>query len=184
MEHEELLPLLHKIAKSDRLAFEELYKITSSQIYSVALRMLRKKELAEEATQEAYVRIWYNAGQYTQGKGTVLTWMVSIVRYRALDILRYHKVRKEEPLLDNEQEFFTDDATTEDASDSTVEQGTINKLDMCMNELEISQRQAIQLAFFNGYSHSEVVSHLDTPLGTIKSWIRRGLASLERCLGL
>lgn len=179
MEHEELLPLLHQVVKNDRQAFESLYKKTSGQMYAVALKMLRRKELAEEATQEAFVRIWYNANQYTQGKGTVLTWMISIVRYRALDMLRYQNVRKEEPLFDEE---FTQTNTqiSEDA------QGTLSerKLDNCMNELELSQRQAIQLAFFNGYSHSEVVEHLDKPLGTIKSWIRRGLSALERCLGL
>jgi RNA polymerase sigma-70 factor (ECF subfamily) len=176
MEHEELLPLLHKIAKSDKQAFESLYSITSGQIYAVALRMLRKKELAEEATQEAFVRIWYNANQYTQGKGTVLTWMISIVRYRALDMLRYQKVRKEEPLSDDDSMHIATDSNDEALSDG--------KLDTCMDQLENSQRQAIQLAFFNGYSHSEVVEHLDTPLGTIKSWIRRGLKALERCLGL
>ncbi|GBL04960.1 RNA polymerase sigma factor [Glaciecola sp. KUL10] len=176
MEHEELLPLLLKVARDDRTAFEEIYKKTSGQVYAVALRMLAKPELAEEATQEAFVRIWYNASQYTEGKGTVLTWIISIVRYRALDIIRYRKVRKEEV-----EAVETIDATEQNKTEQGVGADS-DKLNHCMNELENQQRQAIHLAYFNGCSHTEVVAHMDKPLGTVKSWIRRGLQALERCL--
>lgn len=174
MEHEQLLILLGATAQGDKQAFSELYQATSKQLYAVSLKMLTRQELAEEALQEAYVRIWHNASEYRVGKGTVLTWMVSIVRYRALDILRYHKVRKEEDLSDND----TLDPT-QPAQMSGAEQILLEK---CMQELDQQQRQAIHLAYFNGLSHHEVVKHLNTPLGTIKSWIRRGLSSLQRCL--
>ncbi|OKY26425.1 MULTISPECIES: sigma-70 family RNA polymerase sigma factor [Thalassotalea] len=179
MEHEELLPLLLKVARNDRSAFEAIYNKTSGQMYAVALKMLAKPELAEEATQEAFVRIWYNASQYTEGKGTVLTWIISIVRYRALDILRYRKVRKEEGVDDLEgmASYHSDEAEPE----TDIESGKLNR---CMGELDSLQRQAIHLAYFNGCSHGEVVTHMEKPLGTIKSWIRRGLQALERCLSL
>ena len=80
MEHETLFPLLCKTADGDKKAFAELYKITSPQLYAVALRLLKRPELADEATQDAYIKIWHNAGNYQRGKGTVLTWMVSIAR--------------------------------------------------------------------------------------------------------
>jgi len=176
MEHEQLLPLLRKTAKQDSYAFEELYQITSGQMYAVALKMLQHKESAEEAMQEAFVSIWYKADQYQEGSGTVLTWMLSIVRYRALDMLRHKKVRKEEQL---------DETTPEPALVlSTQSLAMSPKLQGCMQQLDNNQRQAIHLAYFNGMSHSEVVSYLESPLGTIKSWIKRGLASLQRCLTL
>jgi RNA polymerase sigma-70 factor (ECF subfamily) len=176
MEHEELLLLLKKVAIGNQSAFNQLYSNTSGQLFAVALRMLRNRDSAEEAMQEAYVSIWYKADYYKEGQGTVLTWMVSIIRYRALDILRSKKVRKEEVL--------SHEVISEFDSTDSVTSGYDIKIEGCMNELEQQQRQAIHLAYFNGLSHSEVTKHLDLPLGTIKSWIRRGLTSLQRCLGL
>ncbi|WP_189407853.1 sigma-70 family RNA polymerase sigma factor [Alteromonas halophila] len=176
MEHETLFPLLCNTASGDKNAFAKLYQITSPQLYAVALKMLKKPDLADEATQDAFVKIWHNAGHYQRAKGTVLTWMVSIVRYRALDLMRYHKVRNE---VDLEAEAIPD--KPDNAQRFSAEQ---QKLEECMDELDQSQRQAIQLAYVNGLSHQEVVHHLSSPLGTIKSWIRRGLQSLKRCLSL
>jgi RNA polymerase sigma factor (sigma-70 family) len=174
MEHEQHLALLGASAQGDKQAFSQLYQATSKQLYAVCLKMLSRKELAEEALQEAYVRIWHNASEYRVGKGSVLTWMVSIVRYRALDILRYHKVRKDNELVENDNLNFD---TSEKVSDAEQ-----LLLDKCLQQLDLQQRQAIYLAYFNGCSHQEVVKHLNNPLGTIKSWIRRGLMSLQSCL--
>ncbi|MBU3017613.1 sigma-70 family RNA polymerase sigma factor [Paraglaciecola agarilytica] len=176
MEQDPMLSLLSATAQGDKKAFAELYQASSKQLYAVSLKMLKRKELAEEALQEAYVRIWHNASQYRAGKGTVLTWMISIARYRALDILRYHSVRKEEGLSDNQVAV-----TSSNEPMTETQQGLLEK---CMGALDVQQRQAIHLAYFNGMSHHEVTAHLDLPLGTIKSWIRRGLQSLQRCLKL
>jgi RNA polymerase sigma factor (sigma-70 family) len=176
MEHEELFLLLKRVAARNEQAFNELYRRTSGQLFAIALKMLKNRDSAEEALQEAYVSIWYKADYYKEGQGTVLTWMVSIIRYRALDILRSKKVRKEEDLSDDIMDELDATDTTESVYDI--------KIEGCMNELEQQQRQAIHLAYFNGLSHSEVVDHLGLPLGTIKSWIRRGLTSLQRCLGV
>lgn len=176
MEHEELLLLLKKVAIGNQQAFTELYNITSGQLFAVALKMLKNRDSAEEALQEAYVSIWYKADYYKEGQGTVLTWMVSIIRYRALDMLRSKKVRKEDEL--------SDEIVSEIESPEVDTPAYDAKIEGCMNELEQQQRQAIHLAYFNGLSHSEVMAHLNLPLGTIKSWIRRGLTSLQRCLGL
>ena len=177
MEHETLFPLLCETANGDKQAFARLYQLTSAQIYAVTLKMLKRPELADEATQEAFVKIWHNASAYQTGKGTVLTWMVSIARYRALDLIRYHNIRHEVGLdEDMEIPVSPDNATLMPAEKA--------KLDACLDELEPSQRQAIHLAYINGLSHQEVVTHMSSPLGTIKSWIRRGLQSLQRCLSL
>jgi RNA polymerase sigma-70 factor (ECF subfamily) len=155
--------------------------------------MLRSKEQAEEALQEAYIKIWYKADYYQEGQGTVLTWMVSIVRYRALDMLRHSKVRGEqsyENLAEHSDDLEVVDTLDEQpplsSANSAAEKGTIKpqKIETCMNELSHQQRQAIHLAYHNGLSHSEVTKHLDSPLGTIKSAIKRGLEALQRCLSL
>lgn len=176
MKHEQHLALIGAIAQGDKKAFSQLYQATSKQLYAISLKMLSRKELAEEALQEAYVRIWHNASEYRLGKGTVLTWMVSIVRYRALDILRYHKIRKEDDLVEV-------DSLELESLDSISDSEQL-LLDECLQQLDLQQRQAIYLAYFNGCSHKEVVKHLNNPLGTIKSWIRRGLMSLQSCLTL
>ncbi len=108
-----LLVLLSATAQGDKQAFTNLYNTTSGQLFAVSLKMLGRRALAEEVLQEAYVKIWHNAAEYQHGKGAVLTWMISIVRYRALDMLRYQKVRKEDQLPEEfdvpEPEIHTDD---------------------------------------------------------------------------
>lgn len=177
MEQETLFPLLCETAEGKKASFARLYKITSGQVYAVVLKMLQNRALAEEATQDAYIKIWHNAGSYQRSKGTVLTWMISIARYRALDLIRHHKVRKETSLEDDDQHIGSTTAMALPTSEN-------QKLEQCMDELDHQQRQAIHLAYFGGLSHQEVVAHLSSPLGTIKSWIRRGLQSLQRCLSI
>lgn len=176
MEHEQHLALLAKTATGDQQAFQSLYEATSSQLYAVTLKILRKKEWAEDVVQDAYVKIWHNADQYQAGKGTVLTWMISIARYRALDLIRYYKIRNE---------YELDDSTLIE-DDLPVERDEQEKkqLDICMEQLQSQQKQAIHLAFFKGFSHQEVTEHLGAPLGSTKSMIRRGMQLLKRCLGI
>ncbi|MDO6705586.1 sigma-70 family RNA polymerase sigma factor [Photobacterium sp. 1_MG-2023] len=175
MEKDVHLKLISATALGDRKAFAALYQQTSGKLLAICINMLGNRALAEEAIQDAYVKIWHNAAEYQRHKGTVLTWMISIARYRALDILRYQKVRKEEPML-NEAEGNAIDLET------LADTGSVHQLNRCIGELPQEQQQAIHLAYFNGYSHQEAVHYLDKPLGTIKSWIRRGLQQLQRCL--
>lgn len=178
MNKDSLLELLSAAALGDKQAFASLYNATSSQLFAVSLKMLGRRELAEEALQEAYVKIWQNAAEYQHGKGAVLTWMISIVRYRALDMLRYQKVRKEDQISEEYEP---------PAPDLQIDNGpevNKSKLDNCLGELGTQQKQAIHLAYYNGLSHHEVVGYLDIPLGSVKSLIRRGLQKLHRCLAL
>lgn len=176
MEHEEHLKLLRATAAGQQQAFKQLYEATSSQLYAVSFKMLKHKELAEEAVQEAYVRIWHNASEYQLGKGTVLTWMISIVRYRVIDLIRYHKVRHELGLQEQDTEI---EHLAIDSNDAVPK-----KLDECIDELDSEQKQALHFAYFNGLSHQEVSASMNSPLGSVKSWIRRGLQSLQRCLAI
>lgn len=173
----DFLHLLSATAQGDRHAFANLYRQTAGQLYAISLQMLRRRDLAEEAVQEAYVRIWHNAGDYQQEKGTVLTWMISIVRYRALDMLRAAKSRREtgDELLEEAEDDHTPERELYEQRDRV-------RIDRCMDRLEDAQRSAIELAYFRGLTHMEVCEQMETPLGTIKTWIRRGLERLKRCL--
>lgn len=179
METDELLPLLSATAQGNKQAFAKLYNATSAKLFAISLKMLSNRAHAEEALQDAFVKIWHNASDYQVTKGTVISWMISIVRYRSLDSLRYHKVRKEQSLAD-------DSAISDDLTDSplAIDYEDKSKLVDCIEQLDEQQKQAIHLAYYKGLTHSELVDHIDTPLGTVKSWIRRGLQQLQRCLTL
>ncbi|MGO2011324.1 sigma-70 family RNA polymerase sigma factor [Pseudoalteromonas sp.] len=179
MDTDELLPLLSATAQGDKRAFAKLYETTSGKLFAISLKMLTNRAHAEEALQDAFVKIWHNASEYQVNKGTVISWMISIVRYRSLDSLRYHKVRKEQS-LDDDDHAYSD--THESPLDIDYEDKS--KLVDCIEQLDEQQKQAIHLAYYKGLTHNELVDHIETPLGTVKSWIRRGLQQLQRCLAL
>lgn len=170
------LAILRRVAKKDSTSFEQLYSATSGILFSVAMKMLQNKDLAEEVLQETYVQIWHSASEYQTGRGKVLTWMVSILRYRVLDLIRYNKVRKSEADATPSEDIALED------DNEFLQLNEKELLSRCLGELEGEQHQAIFLAYFKGMSHGEVTTHMDKPLGTIKAWIRRGLQSLQRCL--
>jgi len=178
MDTDDLLPLLSATAQGDKRAFSKLYEATSGKLFAISLKMLTNRAHAEEALQDAFVKIWHNASEYQVSKGTVISWMISIVRYRSLDALRYHKVRKEQSLTDEHEHLDTSETPLD------VNYEDKSRLVDCIEQLDEQQKQAIHLAYYKGLTHNELVDHIETPLGTVKSWIRRGLQQLQRCLAL
>ena len=173
---EELVQLLAKTARGETKAFDTLYQRTSAQLFGLCIFMLKDKSLAEEVLQEAYLKIWNNAKEYHSERGQVITWMSSITRYCAIDALR--KLNRQP-------------VTTENASLDILEQEPALEMDIwgeqqlllgCLDELSAQQRKSISMAFLEGFTHPELASALEAPLGSVKSWIRRGLLSLRRCL--
>jgi RNA polymerase sigma-70 factor (ECF subfamily) len=166
-------------ARRDRTAFGRLYEATSAKLYGVALRILRREDWAEEVLQECYVSIWTHAPEYRAGLAAPMTWMTSIVRNRCLDWLRKPRleVADEDGALAESAESDNPGplAQLERAKDAQA-------LARCLKGLEARQRQAIALAFYDGLSHAELASHLREPLGTVKTWVRRGLLRLKACL--
>ena len=175
--------MLSRIALGDQKAFAEFYGVTSSHLYGVAVRILRDPPSAEETLQEAYVNVWHHAGSYETAKSQPLTWLTTIVRNRCLDQLR----RRE---LDTVTLTSDDD----DAPAYDIPSDTKTPLEMllsgadaqavrdCVDTLDSGPKQAIALAFYQGLSHSELADHLQEPLGTVKSWVRRALEKLKNCL--
>ena len=174
MENDNLLSLLYDTSQGDKHAFSTLYQQTSGKLFAISLNMLSNRAHAEEVLQDAFIKIWHNASEYNASKGTVISWMISIVRYRSLDALRYNKVRKEQTMGDDDFDIQSVDVNYDENT----------KLVNCIEQLEPQQKQAIHLAYYKGLSHSELVDHIESPLGTVKSWIRRGLTQLQRWLTL
>jgi RNA polymerase sigma-70 factor, ECF subfamily len=175
-----LMELLARTALADQHAFAELYRLTSAHLYAVALRILRESAAADEVLQESFISIWNHAGSYVAAKSQPFTWLTSIVRNRCLDQLRRREL--DTVTIDDEDQGMTlrDDGPTPlemlvSGADSRAVKG-------CVEALEAGQKQALALAFYRGLSHSELAAHLDVPLGTVKSWVRRGLERLKSCL--
>jgi RNA polymerase sigma-70 factor (ECF subfamily) len=156
------------------VAFRTLYDKTSPILFARLLRMLRRRAVAEEALQDVYVRIWQRAAQYEMGRGRALAWMVTIARYCAIDLMRRERVM-----------LVSDDSLAETADESAAEAGGLekpNNFDHCIEQLNDNTRKCLTLAFVEGRSHDEIARLTVNPLGSVKSWIRRGLLALKECL--
>lgn len=177
----QLEQLIARCAAGDSPALELLYQNTSAQLFGVLKRILLRADLAEEALQDVYVSIWRNAKDYRASKGAVFTWMTSIARYRAIDIKRSR--RREVSFADPAEYVAQDLDVTADLANVAGLEADVTRLKACLEQLGLMQRNAVCLAYMNGLSHDEVATKLGSPLGTIKSWVRRGLESLKECLG-
>jgi RNA polymerase sigma-70 factor (ECF subfamily) len=174
------MELLARTALADQAAFEQLYRMTSPHLYAVALRILRESAAAEEVLQESFVNVWHHAGSYVAARSQPLTWLTSIVRNRCLDRLRKHDV--DTVSIDDEDHAMTIADRSPLPLDLLLSGAEAGAVRRCVEALDAGQKQAIALAFYQGLSHSELARHLEQPLGTVKSWIRRGLERLKVCL--
>lgn len=171
------VPLIVRVARGDRQAFEKLYGDSSPRLYAICLKMLGNVDEAQDVLQEVFVKIWHHADEYHAGRGTPQTWMMSIARYACLDSLRARfRQRGVEELRGD---MASDAPDPQQAALQIVDR---RLLDQCLDELDGRHRASIQMAYFHGFSHFELASRLDVPLGTAKSWVRRGVAFLRRCL--
>lgn len=171
--------LLAATGRRDQRAFARLYELSSARLFGVALKLLRRRDWAEEVLQEAFVSVWQHAGEYNDSLAAPLTWMTAIVRNRCLDWLRRPK---HETTSDDETLFesIPDDALG--PLERLVQSSVSKSIFSCLQRLAARERQTIALAFLHGLTHSELAEHLKEPLGTVKTYVRRGLAQLKDCL--
>ena len=183
----ELRNLLQDVAAGDTKSFRQLYDATSAQLYAVALKMLNGPVAADDVLQDAFVQIWHRAGDYHANRGSVRTWMSSIVRYRAIDVLRKQRTDRS---FDETRTGVSDDpleqlAVAADSGSplgSAIADDDSQFLARCLSRLSAAQRQCVSLAFFRGMTHAELADSQSLPLGTIKSRLRRSLKRLKECL--
>jgi RNA polymerase sigma-70 factor (ECF subfamily) len=168
--------LLQRCAIGDPKAFRALYEQQASHLYGLALRMTREPSLAADALHDTFFQVWKQAARFDPSRGTAEAWLIGLVRFRAIDILR--RRRREEPGYEPPE--------SADDTPNALEQLSTSRetvaLYRCLATLEDAQQRIIRLAFVEGLSHAELATHLATPLGTVKSWIRRALLNLKRCL--
>jgi RNA polymerase sigma factor (sigma-70 family) len=184
----ELAQLLARAGLGDRAAFGRLYERSSGHLFAVVLRIQRDRALAEDLLQDIYVSVWKAAGTFDAARSQPLTWLTHIARHRAIDSLR--RARTQPQLLSSSRPDDDDQPDPADklASDAPGPLDLLGRasdardLSHCMQHLSAPQRQSVALAFFDGLSHAEVAAQLQEPLGTVKSWVRRALATLKNCL--
>ncbi len=173
---EPITSLLARCTVGDAAAFRTLYDLQSSRLYGIALRVTRQPSLAADAVHDALLQVWRSASRFDAARGVPEVWLASLVRYRAIDLMR----RQTREMTGQEMEETADEAAG--PLDRLLAERDGAALHRCLMRLEATQQRAITLAFIEGLSHSELAARLAAPLGTVKSWIRRGLLALKECL--
>ncbi|MEX0590282.1 MAG: sigma-70 family RNA polymerase sigma factor [Xanthobacteraceae bacterium] len=174
-----LRDFIEAVAEGDRSALEHLYKATSDKLYGVVLRVLRKPELAEEALAEAYLRVWREAGHYAPVLLDPTSWLVMHARRAALDIARKRAELGHEEMADVSEQT----AETEGEDSERVVSDELKQLLGCMARLSADPRLMLLLAYYDGWSHTELAIEFDAPPGTIRTWMLRGLEQIRECTG-
>ncbi len=174
----QLSALISQAADGDRQAFQDIYNLTSAKLFGVCLRILNDRQAAEDALQDVYVKVWRNAGRFNAQRASPITWLATIARNTAIDRKRSGGSRV----------MVSEDAIRNMAGDEQSALERLEKkegadiLNKCLDSLEARQRNVIRTAFFEGHSYNELAQQLGTPLGTVKSWVRRGLKRLKDCM--
>lgn len=178
----DLEALLARIALGDQQAFRQLYQATSAHLLGVAYGVMLHRERAEEVLQEAYLNVWHAAGSFQGQRATPMTWLINIVRHKAIDRQRVGAgLRKAQVALDDEAQQLADDSEREPQQLAHTAFVRAH-IDRCMDGLAPGQRQALALAYFRGLVHAEIAETMGAPLGTVKAWVRRGSDRLRDCL--
>lgn len=174
----QLAEALVRTGAEDRAAFRAVYELTSAKLFGICLRICGERQAAEDVLHEVYLTIWKRAGAYEPGRASPITWLATIARNRAIDWRRARQVRRSAPLEDLPP--IPDPAPL--APDMLLADEVSHRLQLCLDELDTNQNDAIRTAFFDGVTYAELAERRAVPLGTMKSWVRRGLRRLRECL--
>jgi RNA polymerase sigma-70 factor (ECF subfamily) len=170
--------LMSRIAAGEQAALRQLYEVTSAKLFGVVLRILGDREEAQDVLQEVYVTVWRRADRFETGRASAMTWLTTIARNRAIDGLRARRPVAGASAVDDLE--IADGAPGAEALLEASDEA--RQLQGCLGELDPRTEGAIRTAFLEGVTYEALASRLETPLGTVKSWIRRGLARLKGCL--
>jgi RNA polymerase sigma-70 factor (ECF subfamily) len=179
----QLMGLLDRVALRDEAALKALYDLTSGKLYGLSLRVVRHTEWAEDALQDTFLQIWRSAPDYRASLSPPMAWLGLIVRSRSLDVLRRRKAEREH-LTDEIDEAMADTLAGDSPNpmDTRLASQQARALHQCLGQLENKQREVVSLAYLRDLSHGELATQLRLPLGTVKTWIRRGLDQLRSCM--
>ena len=179
----ELIALLDRVARQDAAALKALYDRCSSKLYGLAVRVVSNREWAEDVLQEAFLNIWRSAGDYRASLSPPMAWMGLVVRSRGLDFLR-RRTSDRTHVTQELDEHLADtlEGDTPNPMDTAQASEQAWALHQCLGQLDNRQREVVSLAYIRDLSHSELAQQLKLPLGTVKTWIRRGLDQLRLCM--
>ncbi|MBM6596622.1 sigma-70 family RNA polymerase sigma factor [Microvirga pudoricolor] len=169
---------LRRCAGGDRSALRAIYDAEAARMLGVAMRLLRRRALAEEAVHDTFMQVWQRAASFDPSRGTGRAWLYTVLRNRALNILRG------ETRTDLVDDFEPMGLTSEDEDAEAImlRLSETSALKRCLQRLEPRRRQAVILSYMQGLSHGELAGRMGVPLGTAKAWIRRALATLRECM--
>jgi RNA polymerase sigma-70 factor (ECF subfamily) len=178
-ERASLEALLGQVALGNRAAFAELYQATSNRLFGICLRVLAQRSEAEDALQDVYTAVWRKAAQFDPSKASGGAWLAMVARNKAIDRLRSMPFQQARASLELSQDVEDPTASPVQAVQTATDRA---QLEQCLERLEPKRRSLIRSAFFDGLTYEELAAKIEAPLGSIKSWIRRGLLQLRECL--
>ena len=179
----QLIALIDRVAQADESALRELYELSSSKLYGVAVRVVTNRSWAEDVLQEAFINIWRIAGDYKASLSPPMAWMCLIVRSRGLDFLRRRTSERADASLELDDVMAeTVEGNSPNPMDTALASEQAWALHQCLSQLDNKQREVVSLAYMRDLSHGELAEQLKLPLGTVKTWIRRGLEQLRGCM--
>jgi len=176
-QNEHIERLIAACALRDRRALADLYRLTSAKLFGVCLRVLKDRQEAEDALQDAYIKIWNGAGRYASGGYSPMSWLIAIARNNAID--RQRARRPEAVDIEDVSDVAEGEPSPEQAA-ITASEG--RRIDICLDELESRRAEAVRGAYVEGYSYQELADKYDVPINTMRTWLRRSLAKLKECL--
>ncbi len=173
-----LTAALGDVARGDRAALRLVYDLTSAKLFGVCLRICQDRDIAADIVQESYLKIWQRAGRFDPAKASPITWLCAIARNSAIDWCRANRVVVTQ--VEDAADIADDRPTAPEVIEAEQSQARISQ---CLEELGGNPAEAIRSAFFGGYTYAQLAQRMNVPLGTMKSWVRRGLAQLKACIG-
>jgi RNA polymerase sigma factor (sigma-70 family) len=173
-----LAEALSQVARADPAALRHVYELTNAKLFGVCLRICQDREVAADIVQETYLKVWRRAGRFDPAKASPITWLCAIARNGAIDWCRANRVPM--IVIEDAGQIADDRSSASDQIEATQSQGRIVH---CLEELGGNPAKAIRAAFFGGLTYAQLSERMKVPLGTMKSWIRRGLAQLKECIG-
>ena len=177
----DLAGLLKRSARGDEAAFARLYEATAARAYGLAVRVVRDPSQAEEVTQEAFLEIWRTASRFDPSRGSAVSWILTLVHRKSVDRVRSAEARSRRDSAFEQKNQAVEHDSTAEAAEASLEARRVRQ---ALGSLTEVQREALELAYFNGYTHTEVATMLDLPLGTAKTRIRDGLIRLRDTMGV
>ncbi len=175
----DLASLVASTARGDREAFRDLYDQTSAKLLGVVLRIVRDRQMAEDVVQDAYLKVWQGAGSYSPEAGRPMTWLITIARNRAVDVVR-RKRETSYPEQDGDAAWIDSIPEGRDRERDFMD---ADRLTICLDTLETTHRVCFVEAYLGGYSREELAERHDRPVNTIKTWLHRSASQLRECLG-